>query len=92
MMYLGIDSHYRKKTVCSMITQLINNMYETQEWAKDFIEVITIAFKGEAKSDNMQQTSRSQLITHTAKRVARILRKVLKGNSRMYLEKISLDL
>jgi len=40
----------------------------------------------------MQQTSRSQLITHTAKRVARILRTVLKGNSRMYLEKISLDL
>jgi hypothetical protein len=33
-------------------TQLIN-IYETQEWTKDFTEITTIAFK-EAKSYKMQ--------------------------------------
>jgi hypothetical protein len=45
MMYLGMDSHCQKEIVWSIITQLINNMYETQEWPKDLIEVISIAFK-----------------------------------------------
>jgi hypothetical protein len=34
----------------------------------------------------------SLLIAHTAKIIAKILKKKLKGKSRIYLEKISLDL
>jgi len=72
-----------------MITQLIKNIYETQEWPKDFIEVIMTAFKRKPRATTC---SNLRAVTHRAKRVVRTLRKISKGNSRMYLEKISLDL
>ena len=53
---------------------MINNIYETGEWPKDFTEVAMIALK------KLQATKRSDhrtvsLIAHTAKTVAKILRR-----------------
>jgi hypothetical protein len=76
MMYLGMDSDCRKKIVLNVITQLINNMYETREWPKDFIEVIMIAYKRKPRAATCSNPCAVSFITHTAKRVANFLEKV----------------
>jgi hypothetical protein len=65
-----------------ILTKLINTMYETGEWSKDFTEV-SDCLKEEATSYKMQRPSHIQ---------QRYLEEGLKGKLRMYLEKISLDL
>jgi predicted secreted Zn-dependent protease len=37
-----------------VMTQLINNIYDTVEWSRDFIEVNSDCLKEEAKSYKMQ--------------------------------------
>ena len=57
--------------------------------AQGFFEVIMIAFKRKPRTTTCNNP---HAVTHTAKSVARTLRIVSKRKSRMYLEKISLDL
>ena len=74
-----------------VLTKLINTIYETGEWPKDFIEV-TIALKKKTKTTKCSDHRTISLISHTAKIIAKILRRRIERKLRMYLEKISLDL
>jgi hypothetical protein len=75
-----------------IMTQLINNIYETGEWPKDFTEVTMIALKKKPKATHSSDHCTISLITHTAKTAVRILEEGLKRKLRTYLEKMSLDL
>jgi hypothetical protein len=44
-----------------LMTKLINTIYETGKWPKDFTEVPMIALKEEATSYKMQRPSHNQL-------------------------------
>ena len=69
-----------------IMTKLINTIYETGEWPKDFMEVTTIALK--KKLQNAATIAQSAL-SHIQQRY---LEEGLKRKLRMYLEIISLDL
>jgi hypothetical protein len=71
---------------------LINSIYISGEWPIDFIEITMISLKKKPKATKCSDHRTTNLIANTAKRVARILRRGLKGRLRMYSEKISLDL
>jgi hypothetical protein len=58
-----------------IMTQLINNIYETGEWPKDFTEVPVIAFKKKPKATKCNDHCTVTVIAHTAKIVVRILRR-----------------
>jgi hypothetical protein len=58
-----------------LMTRLINNIYETGEWPKDFIEVTMIALKKKPKATKCSNHHTISLITHTTRIVARILRR-----------------
>jgi hypothetical protein len=74
-----------------VMMKLINTIYETGEWLKDFTEVTMIALKKKPQATKCSDHSTISLIAHTAKRVAKIV-EGLKRKLRMYSEKISLDL
>jgi hypothetical protein len=57
------------------MTQLINSIYLTGEWPRDFIEFTKIALKKKLKDTKCCDHHTISLIAHTAKRVARILRR-----------------
>ena len=75
-----------------ILTKLINTIYETGEWPKDFTEVTMIALKKKIQATKCSDHRTISLIAHTAKIIAKILRRRIEGKLRMYLEKISLDL
>jgi hypothetical protein len=56
------------------MTKLINTIYETGEWPKDFTEVTMIALK-KTRATKCSEHRTISLIAHTAKIVARILRR-----------------
>jgi hypothetical protein len=56
-----------------VVTQLINNVYETGEWPKHFTAFTMIASKMEPKAMNCIDQCTVSLITHTAKIVLRVL-------------------
>jgi hypothetical protein len=58
-----------------LITQLINNMYETGDWPKDFTEVTMTALKTQPKAVNCSDYHTASLIAYIAKIVAKILRR-----------------
>jgi hypothetical protein len=58
-----------------IMTQLINDIYETGEWPKDLNEVTMIALNKEPKATKFGDYHIISLIAHTAKIVARILRR-----------------
>lgn len=60
------------------VTQLINNIYETREFPRNFSEVTVIALKKQSR----QRPSRIQLDHNTAKLVVRIRGLVLIGKLR----------
>ena len=72
--------------------KLINTIYETGEWSKDFMKVTMVTLKNEPQATKCSDHRTISLITHTAKMVAKILEEGLKGKLRMYSEKISLNL
>ena len=74
------------------MTKLINTIYETGEWPKDFTKVTMIALKKKPQATKCSDHRTISLITHTAKIVAKILKGGLKRKLRMYSVKISLDL
>jgi hypothetical protein len=59
-----------------LMTQLINSIYVTQEWPRDFTEVTMIALKKKPKATKCSNHHTISLIAHTAKIVARIPRRI----------------
>ena len=57
-----------------IVTKLINTIYETVEWPKDFTEVTMIALK-KAQTTKCSNHRTISLISHTAKIIAKILRR-----------------
>ena len=74
------------------MTKLINTVYETGEWPKDFMEATMIVLKTKPQATKCNEHRTISLNAHTAKIVTNMLRKRLKRKLRKYLEKISLDL
>jgi hypothetical protein len=58
-----------------IITKLINTIYETGEWPKDFTEVTMIALKKKSQATKCSEHRTIGLIAHKAKIVAKILRR-----------------
>ena len=58
-----------------IMTKLINTIYETGEWPKDFTEVTMIALKKKPQATKGSDHRTISLIAHTAKIVAKILRR-----------------
>jgi hypothetical protein len=58
-----------------IMTKLINNIYETGEWPKDFTEVTMIALKKKPQATKCSDHHTISLIIHTAKVVAKLLRR-----------------
>jgi hypothetical protein len=56
-----------------LMTQMINSMYVTGEWPRDFIEVTMIALKKKPKATKCSNHCTISIIAHAAKIVARIL-------------------
>jgi len=57
------------------LPKLINTVYETGEWPKDFTEVTMIAFKKKTQATKCSDHRKIGLIAHTAKIIAKILRR-----------------
>jgi len=57
-----------------ILTKLINTIHETGEWPKDFTEV-TIALKKKIQATKRSDHRTISLIAHTAKTIAKILRR-----------------
>ena len=58
-----------------IMTKLINTIYETGEWPKDFTEVTMIASNKKPQAKKCSDHRTISLIAHTAKKVAKILRR-----------------
>jgi len=58
-----------------IMMKLISTIYETGEWPKDFTEVTMIALKKKPQATKCSDHHTISLITHTAKIVAKILRR-----------------
>jgi hypothetical protein len=65
-----------------IMTKLINTIYETGEWPKDFTEVTMIALKRKPQATKCSDHRTISLIAHTAKIVAKILEVGLKRKLR----------
>jgi len=57
------------------MTKLIDTIYKTGEWPKDFTEVTRIALKKKPQATKCSDHRTISLISHTAKIVAKILRR-----------------
>jgi LPS O-antigen subunit length determinant protein (WzzB/FepE family) len=57
-----------------IMTRLINTIYGTGGWPKDFTEVTMIALKKKPQAKKCSDHRTISLIAHTAKKVAKILR------------------
>jgi hypothetical protein len=58
-----------------IMKKLINNIYETGEWPKDFTEVKMITLKKKPQATKCSGRRTISLIAHTAKIVAKVLRR-----------------
>jgi len=58
-----------------IMTKLINTIYETGEWPKDFLEVTIITLKKKPQATKFNDHHTISLIAHTAKIVTKILRR-----------------
>jgi hypothetical protein len=58
-----------------ILTKLINTRYETGEWPKHFTEVTMIALKKKTQATKCSDHHTISLISHTAKIIAKILRR-----------------
>ena len=61
-----------------IMTKLINTMFETGEWPKDFTKVTMIALKKKPQATKFSDHRTINLIAHTTKIVAKILRRRIK--------------
>ena len=60
-----------------ILTKLINTIYETGEWPKDFTEVIMIALKKKTQATKCSDNRTISPIALTAKIIAKILRRMV---------------
>jgi hypothetical protein len=58
------------------MTQLINSIYVTGKWLRDFIEVTLLALKKKPKATKCSDHCTISIMAHAAKIVARILRRI----------------
>jgi hypothetical protein len=58
-----------------IMTKLTNTIYETGQWPKDFTEVTMIVLKKKPQATKCSDHRTISLIAHTAKIVAKILRR-----------------
>jgi len=58
-----------------ILTKLINTIYETREWRKEFTEVTPIALKKKTQATKCRDHRTISLIAHTAKIITKILRR-----------------
>jgi hypothetical protein len=58
-----------------IMTLLINSIYETGEWPKDFTKVTMIALKKKTKATKCNDHRTISLISHTAKIITKILKR-----------------
>ena len=56
-----------------ILTKLINTIYETGEWPKDFTEITMISLKKKTQATKCSDHRTMSLIAHTAKIIANIL-------------------
>jgi len=63
-----------------IMTKLINTIYETGEWPKDFMEVTMIALNKKPQGTKCNDNRTISLIEHTAKIVTKILRRRIEKN------------
>jgi hypothetical protein len=75
----------------NLLTQLVNDIYESGEWPKDFTEVTVVTLKKKPKARKYTDHRTSSLIAHAVKVVASV-EEDLRRKLRMYLGKINLDL
>jgi hypothetical protein len=59
-----------------IMKKLVNTIYETGEWPKDFTEVTMIALKKKPQATKCSDLRTISLIVHTAKIVAKVLKKI----------------
>jgi hypothetical protein len=59
----------------SLFTQLINNVYETGEWPKEFTGITMVALKTTPKARKCTDHRTISLIAHAAKVVASVIRR-----------------
>jgi hypothetical protein len=69
------------------MTQLISNINETRQWAKDFIEVKMIVLRKKPKATKRSDHRTISLTAHTAVIVGRILRRRTERKIEGVLEK-----
>jgi len=69
-----------------IMMKLINTIYETGEWPKDFTEVTMIALKKKPQATKCSDHRTISLIAHTAKIVAKILRRKIENKIEDVLE------
>jgi hypothetical protein len=72
-----------------IMMKLINTIYETGKWPKDFMEVIMIALKKKPQATKCSDHHTISLIAHTVKIVVKYLEEGLKRKLRMYSNKRS---
>ena len=58
-----------------ILTKLSNTIYNTGKWPQDFTEVTMFALKKKTKATNCSDYCTMSLIAHTAKIIAKILRR-----------------
>jgi hypothetical protein len=59
----------------NILTQLINNIYESGEWPKDFTEVRMVALNKKPKTRKCTDHRKISLIARVAKVVASVIRR-----------------
>jgi hypothetical protein len=59
----------------NLMTQLINNIYESGQWPKDLIEVIMVALKKKPKARKCTDHHTISLTAHVAKVLASVIRR-----------------
>ena len=58
-----------------VLTKLINTIYETGEWPKDFTEVTMVALQKKTQATKCSDHCTISLIAHTSKIIAKLLRR-----------------
>jgi len=58
-----------------ILTKLINTVYKTGEWPKDFTEITMIALKKKTQATKCSDHRTTSLVAHTAKIITKILRR-----------------
>ena len=74
-----------------VLAKLINTIYKTGEWPKDFTELTMIALKKKRQATKCSNHRIISLITHTAKIIAKILRRRIERKIEVVLAEDQLE-